>query len=178
MEPHKRRVAALLLLIAQHVADAAFSTAVAIVTFFLLLAPVFIPVAMKAYDGIFVNIVLNCCRKKFDFTNSLALFLVFLTSIPGTVARFFGGGGGDAGGEEAGDEGQTGVAIVSKMAVTCRTLIVDSLKIRQASRLNLRQRSQQRMSRWAPSSASSTRATVSNRDAGGHADFDGGDHAD
>ena len=36
------------------------------IVFALLMIPVFVPILQKVYDGLVVNIVVNCCRKKFN----------------------------------------------------------------------------------------------------------------
>jgi len=87
----------LLLLIAgetgnPEVTDAAFQ-----ITFWLLLGPVFYPVLMKAYDGVFVQIVNNCCRKKFNAQAAATAGCILLLTIPAFLGRAFGvkvGGGG------------------------------------------------------------------------------------
>ena len=37
---------------------------------------------MKAYDGIFVSIVVNCCRKRFSWAMFCATVIALLATIP------------------------------------------------------------------------------------------------
>ena len=115
-------VSALLLLIAAQPGTARETVEMLhLISFFMLLFPVFIPVMQKAYDGILVNVrteqrqsglpvganawmvirptlttrpvhdyaqmVLNCCRKKFNFMAALNSGIVLLLAIPAFLAK-------------------------------------------------------------------------------------------
>ena len=47
----------------------------------------FYPVVMKAYDGIFVALVINCCRKRFSLTVACATLVALLATVPMLVLK-------------------------------------------------------------------------------------------
>ena len=59
-------------------------------SFYLLLLPVFLPIVHQCYDAIFVNIVLNCCRKKFNPVTAWTTAVVLLVAMPNFFAKAFG----------------------------------------------------------------------------------------
>jgi hypothetical protein len=65
-----------------------------LLAFLLLLLPVFLPVMQKVYDGVVVNIILNCVRKKFNPQAALASMTILCLAIPAFAAKAFGVGGG------------------------------------------------------------------------------------
>ena len=44
----------------------------------------------QAYDGIFVNIVINCVRKKFNFRVALSSLTIFLLAVPAFLGKMLG----------------------------------------------------------------------------------------
>ena len=45
------------------------------------------PVVMKVYDGIFVSLVINCCRKRFSLSAAVATLIALLATIPILVLK-------------------------------------------------------------------------------------------
>ena len=60
------------------------------ISFAMLLIPVFVPIVQKAYDAIFVNIIVNCVRKKFNPQAALGTLIIMFLALPAFVARFTG----------------------------------------------------------------------------------------
>ena len=59
-------------------------------SFWLLLFPVFLPILQKLYDALFVAFILNCVRKKFDCASATHACVMFVCTLPGFIAKFFG----------------------------------------------------------------------------------------
>jgi len=64
-----------------------------LLAFVLLLLPVFFPVLQKFYDGVIVNLILNCVRKKFNPRTAMPTLTIMCLSIPAFIAKAFGAGG-------------------------------------------------------------------------------------
>ena len=91
-------------------------------TTYLLLGPVFYPVLQKLYDGVFVSIIVNCCRKKFDANVAAATALTVLLALPAFLVRLTGFGGGGAG----------AASLAARMGGTTKSLLAEAKKQRQA----------------------------------------------
>jgi len=63
---------------------------VELTTFCLLLMPVFFPIFMRVYDLIVVQIVMNCCRKKFNARAAFIAMLAALMSVTKLILTKFG----------------------------------------------------------------------------------------
>jgi len=70
--------------------DADADAALLVAPFYLLLLPVFLPILQKAYDGLFVNIVTACCRKRFDARAACAKVVILLLAVPSFLAGLLG----------------------------------------------------------------------------------------
>ena len=92
-------------------------SAIAQVTFYLLLGPVFYPILQKAYDGIIVNIIVNCYRKKFDCAATTAMLLNLLVSIPKMMAQL------------AGAKVSTSSGTGAKMGARTKVLVTEARKM-------------------------------------------------
>ena len=74
-------------------------TRLLLLCFLLLLLPVFFPILQKLYDGIVAQIILNCCRKKFNGRAACVALTQMLLMIPAFIARLAAlSTGGSAGG--------------------------------------------------------------------------------
>ena len=63
-----------------------------LISFFLLLIPVFMPVFQKLYETIVVNLIVNCCRKKFNATAAAVTCLQLLLILPTFLGKVLGVG--------------------------------------------------------------------------------------
>ena len=70
----------------------AYSTDLQSAGFYMTLLSIFYPIFQKGYDGIFVQIITNCIRKKFDFVAACALVSGLILAIPATIGKLCGGG--------------------------------------------------------------------------------------
>ena len=112
-----------LLLLAKHLGDDK-GALTASITFWMLLGPVFFPVMMKAYDGVFINIVTQCCRKKFDPVKTIFTALIFLLALPALAMKMLGLGGGATDGTSS-EASKT----VGKMGGTMKALVTDLVRV-------------------------------------------------
>ena len=78
----------------------------------------FYPVLMKAYDGIFVSIVVNCCRKRFSWAMFCATVIALLATIPMLALKFCGDG-------DASDEMMTGGSAFARSGAKIRSAFND-----------------------------------------------------
>ena len=60
------------------------------VAFWLTLSAIFFPVVQKAYDGIVVNLIVNCCRKKFSCAAACATVSALMCAIPAMLKKVLG----------------------------------------------------------------------------------------
>ena len=86
--------ALLLLLAALNSTPSEVAASIQWVVFGMLLIPVFFPVIQKAYDGLVVSLILNCCRKKFNPQAACQTLIVLALAIPGFIAKVTGCSGG------------------------------------------------------------------------------------
>ena len=89
-----------------------------LISFLLLLFPVFLPVMQKFYDGVIVSIIVNCCRKKFSFWATFGAMLIFLLALP----KFLGGLCGFS----------TGSFNIAKLSGSIKALVADARRLRKA----------------------------------------------
>ena len=61
-----------------------------LVSFWLLLVPVFLPILQKLYDAVFVAIIFNCVRKNFDWAKVVHTLVMLLCAIPKFLMVYFG----------------------------------------------------------------------------------------
>lgn len=88
-----------------------------LLAFMLMLLPVFLPVLQKVYDGVIVNLVINCCRKKFNAAAACTAMLVCILAIPAVVGKML---------------GCKGSFNAAKLTTTARTLVADAKRHRDA----------------------------------------------
>ena len=89
--------------------------------------PVFVPIIQKVYDGLIVNIIVNCCRKKFSLKNFVNASIVLLLNLPKIAARLVGVGGGSL------DIGAFG-ARIGKLGAFVKKATADRGKHKKASK--------------------------------------------
>ena len=81
---------AVLLVFAASQQGASGESMLLVAPFYLLLTPVFLPILQKVYDGIVINIITACCRKKFDCHAACAKLAILVLAMPSLIATFFG----------------------------------------------------------------------------------------
>ena len=103
------------------------------ITFWLLLGPVFFPVMMKGYDGVFVNVVTHCCRKKFDPVTTIVTALVFLLALPALAMKMLGLGGGATDGASA-----EATKTLGKMGSSMKALVTDGFRLKSQKKSKMK----------------------------------------
>jgi len=125
-------VSALLLLLASSEGGGRLQADAITVTSYLVLAAPSFPMFQKLYDGVVVQIIVNCCRKRFDATMAAASLLTVLAALPKYVMGVFGLSGGQDAAEGAGLSSRLGGA-----GATSKAILNEVKKQRQASKRHL-----------------------------------------
>ena len=89
----------------------------------LLLTAVLLPVIQKGYDSLFVTIVVNCCRRRFDPVNAATAACMVLAGLPALFKKLLG--------FETSSGGATGISVSSKLAGTMKSTVTEMQKLRR-----------------------------------------------
>jgi len=86
-------VSTTLLLISTQLEDNTASTALQLTSLLLTFLPIVYPMMMKFYDGVVVNLIVNCYRKKFNPQTAFVTITVMLMAVPRFVMKQSSSGG-------------------------------------------------------------------------------------